>query len=355
MRTRRLNTCLIAGLLLMLAAPAARGEVETRTWDYEHDGTQLQGYLAGDSSDDDYRGAVLIVHEWWGLNDYAKRRARQLAELGYLAFALDMYGKGKVTDDSSQASEWAGALYNDREKLRARAEAGLDAFREASGLGDMPVAAIGYCFGGTTVMELAWSGADLAGVVSFHGGPKPPMEGDKAQIQTSVLICHGAADPTVSDQQLDTVTGALSEADADWMLIEYAEARHAFTNPASAERESDAVNYVESADRRSWAHMKLFFEETFDHESHAAANTPSNVDHAKITIAGDGSLRVNNKSVMWDHLADRLRNLPRLEEVTVTAAADGGEMYTKITKVLNVIDTLKNRELEVTLRSRQSK
>ncbi|MFW6060765.1 MAG: dienelactone hydrolase family protein [Phycisphaeraceae bacterium] len=251
--------------LLCAAAPAfLSAEVDTREVDYQHDDEALRGYLARDTARDDYRGAVLVVHEWWGLNGYTKQRTRQLAELGYIAFALDMYGQDKVTDDPGQAGQWAGALYQDRSRLRARAQAGLDAFRDAAELGDTPVAAIGYCFGGTTVTELAWSGADLAGVVSFHGNPKPAMEEDTERIEASVLICHGAADGNVPQDELNAYTDSLDEADADWMLIVYAAAKHSFTNPASAARESENIGYNETADRRSWEHMKLFFEEVLD-------------------------------------------------------------------------------------------
>ena len=249
--------------VLTLIASAANGEVTTQNVDYQHDGTALQGYLV--SANDTFpepRGAVLVVHEWWGLNEYAKRRARQLARTGYVTFALDMYGKGKQTDDPKQAGQWAGALYEDRELLRARAQAGLDAFRRAAELGDMPVAAIGYCFGGTTVADLAWSGADLAGIVSFHGNPKPAMNAqDLEQIQAKVLICHGAADGNVPREAMNAYTDSLDKADADWIKITYADAKHAFTNPDASESEN--VGYNETAARRSLVHMRLFLGEIF--------------------------------------------------------------------------------------------
>lgn len=257
--------CGIMTLALLLAVSPVRAEIVTEDVDYTHGDVALQGYLAYDDARDGHRGAVLVVHEWWGLNDYTKRRTRQLAELGYIAFALDMYGQGKTTDDPQQAGQWAGALYEDRQQLRARAQAGLDAFRQSAELVEMPIATIGYCFGGTVVTELAWHGADLvAGVVSFHGNPKPAMEGDTARIQASVLICHGAADGHVPQDELNAYTDSLDQADADWMLITYADAKHSFTNPASAARESENIGYNETADRRSWAHMKLFFEEVLN-------------------------------------------------------------------------------------------
>jgi len=252
---------LIALAALLLSAPV--DAVQTKTVAYEHDGTELEGYFAYDEALAEHRGAVLIVHEWWGLNDYAKSRARQLAELGYLAFAVDMYGPGKVTEDAKQASQWAGQLYGDRSLLRGRVIAGLHAFREAAGLeAEAPVVAIGYCFGGTTVTELAYAGEPgVAGVVSFHGNPKPPAEDDR--ITASLLICHGDADPLVPDEELDKVTSALDAKDADWVLVRYADAKHSFTNPAADKVGMEAVGYNEQAADRAWRHMLAFFNELF--------------------------------------------------------------------------------------------
>ena len=240
--------------------PAA-DDVTTRTVSYEFDGMTFEGYLAQPADVQGQAPGVLVVHEWWGLNDYAKRRARQLAELGYVAFAADMYGQGRSTDDPAQARQWAGKVSGDRGRMRARAQAALGVLREQENVAGDRLAAIGYCFGGTSVLELAYANPEgLQGVVSFHGSPKPPMKSD-APIEPSILILHGAADPTVSDQQLDQVTQGLSEAGADWVLVKYAGAKHAFTNPASDERAMDAVGYDAKADERSWEHMRVFLEE----------------------------------------------------------------------------------------------
>ncbi len=253
---------LIVFALLSLCLPASAA-VQTQNITYEHDGTELAGFLAHDDAVEQPKGAVLIVHEWWGLNDYAKSRATQLAELGYVVFAVDMYGPGKVTADAKQAEAWAGGLYGDRALLRGRVIAGLRAFRDAAMLDDdAPVAAIGYCFGGTTVMELAYSGEpNVAGVVSFHGNPKPPAEEDT--ITASILICHGDADPLVPDEELNQVTAGLDAKDADWLLVRYADAKHSFTNPDADKVGMDPVAYDEKADKRSWRHMLAFFEELF--------------------------------------------------------------------------------------------
>jgi len=257
------RTPMLLALAALLALPSAlpAHAVQTQAVAYEHDGVALEGFLAYDDQRPQHKGAVLIVHEWWGLNDYAKGRAKQLAELGYMAFAVDMYGPGKVTGDAEQASRWAGQLYGDRALLRGRVIAGLHAFREAAGLeAEAPVVAIGYCFGGTTVTELAYAGQPgVAGVVSFHGNPKPPAEDDK--VTASLLICHGDADPLVPDEDLDKVTAALDAKDADWLLVRYADAKHSFTNPAADKVGMDAVGYDEKAAARAWRHMLAFFDE----------------------------------------------------------------------------------------------
>lgn len=245
-------------LLVLTFAGIAAADITTQAVPYSHDGVELEGYLA--VPEGEARGAVMVVHEWWGLNDYAKRRARMLAELGYVAFAADMYGKGKVTSDPGQAGQWAGEVTGDRAQHRARALAGLEAFTNTGLIAEgMKIAAIGYCFGGTTVTELAYSGADLAGVVSFHGNPKPAMEDDTAT--ASILFCHGDADPLVSDESLNAVTDALDAKGVDWLLVRYAGAKHAFSNPDADGYGMPPVGYNAEADKRSWEHMRSFLDE----------------------------------------------------------------------------------------------
>lgn len=251
---------LLLPILAVSTLTALGAEVKTEPVTYEHDGAKLSGFLARPADDAPHPG-VLVIHEWWGLNDYAKERARQLAELGFVAFACDMYGDGKVTDDPKQAGEWAKAISTDKTKLRARAAAGLEQLKKAPGVDAERLAAIGYCFGGTTVLELAASGADLRGVVSFHGNPNVPSAEEAGKIKASVLICHGDADPMVSDETLQKVTAALSEAKVDWLLIRYADAKHAFTNPDADKYEMPPVGYNAKADQRSWEHMRTFFAE----------------------------------------------------------------------------------------------
>jgi dienelactone hydrolase len=181
------------GLITMFAT-AARADIKTKDIEYKHGDVVLQGTLAWDDSVKDKRPGVMVVHEWWGCNDYAKARAKQLAALGYVAFACDMYGKGVTTTDPAQAGKLAGAIRKDNKVYRERAAAGLKVLADQPMVDAKNLAAIGYCFGGTTVLQLACSGADLKAVVSFHGGLFKPTPEDAKSIKCKVLICNGAAD-----------------------------------------------------------------------------------------------------------------------------------------------------------------
>lgn len=250
---------LVNVIVVMFAATYTFAGTNSEAVAYIHGDVELEGYLA--IPEGEAKGAVLVVHEWWGLNDYAKMRADMLAELGYVAFAVDMYGKGKQTDDPQQAGQWAGTVAGDRELYRARAIAGLEAFKATGKITEgMKIAAIGYCFGGTTVTELAYSGADLAGVVSFHGNPKAPLDEDES-ITAAILFCHGDADPLVPDDVINTATDGLDAKDVDWQLIRYSGAKHAFSNPKADTYGMAPVGYDEKADIRSWAQMQVFLNE----------------------------------------------------------------------------------------------
>jgi dienelactone hydrolase len=260
---------LTAAIAITLAAASSQAAIVTRDIEYTQGGTKLKGYLA---YDDSKTGAgklpgVLVVHEWWGLNDYAKDRAVQLANLGYVAFALDMYGDGLVTRDKAKAGEWAGQFYH-KPLMAERAQAGLDQLL-ATGLVDPArVAAIGYCFGGSTVQALAYSGAPLAGIVSFHGGLIPATSDDAAKLKAKVLICHGALDPSLKQDEIDAYLKSMNDAKLDYQFVEYAGAHHAFTNPdadalAAENGLQGFIGYSPSAAHRSWEDMKVFFAEIF--------------------------------------------------------------------------------------------
>ncbi|MFW6336056.1 MAG: dienelactone hydrolase family protein [Phycisphaeraceae bacterium] len=237
-----------------------RSEVVEKSIAYTHDGVELEGYYAYDDAVEGPRPGVLVIHQWWGLGDYEKRRARQLAELGYAAFALDMYGKGQFTQSPKQASEWAGTFYQDRALGRSRAAAGLAVLRKQAESDGEKLAAIGYCFGGSMAIELAFSGADIAGAVSFHGNPKQPAEGDAERTQAELLICHGAEDPLAPLKDVVAFTESLDGSGVDWTLAVYSNAVHSFTEEAADEHGIDGVRYDARANDRSWRHMRAFFD-----------------------------------------------------------------------------------------------
>jgi dienelactone hydrolase len=254
-------------ILIFLACPAnAHARIVTEAVDYRHGDAVLEGYLAYDGEVDGKRPGVLIVHQWKGLGDYEKMRAGQLAKLGYVAFALDMYGKGIRPKDRKEAAEEAGKYRDDRALMRSRANAGLEVLKGHPLVDPSRVAAIGYCFGGGTVLELARSGADVAGVVSFHGNLDTPDPNDAKKIKAKVLVLHGADDPHVPPDQVTAFQEEMRSASVDWQLIAYGGAVHSFTSAGAGNDPSRGAAYNANADRRSWQAMQSFFAEIFHRE-----------------------------------------------------------------------------------------
>ena len=268
---------LLRFLLPLVAALPASAKVVTRPIAYEHTGVKLEGYLAYDDevAAKGKAPGVLIVHEWWGLNDYVRGRAEQLAKLGYVAFALDMYGAGTNTTDPKKAGEFAGQFYG-KPLMAERAQAGLDQLLKTGLVDAAHVAAIGYCFGGSTAQALAYSGAPLAGIVSFHGGliPVPADASEKTKVK--ILICHGGMDPFVKPKEVDAFKKAMNDGHFDYQFIEYAGAVHAFTNPnadkVAAAAGLKGIAYNAAADHRSWEHMRVFFAEVLDQKPPPSAS-----------------------------------------------------------------------------------
>ena len=259
-------------LLLLAAALPVSAKIVTRPIAYEHAGTKLEGYLAYDDAltSKGKRAGVLIVHEWWGLNDYVRGRAEQLAKLGYVALALDMYGAGINTMDPKRAGELAGQFYG-KALMAERAAAGLEQLLKTGLVDEGRVAAIGYCFGGSTVQALAFSGASLAGIVSFHGGLIPVPLDAAGKTKAKILICHGAIDPFVKEKEIEAFMKSMNDGKFDFQFISYAGAVHAFTNP-KADQVAAAVGlkgigYNAAADHRSWEHMRVFFAEVLEHKT----------------------------------------------------------------------------------------
>lgn len=253
---------LLLPLLAAACAISAQAKLVTKTVEYKQGDTTLEGYLAYDDSFSGRRPGVLVVHQWMGLTDYEENRAVMLANLGYVAFCADIYGKGVRPQDYKAAGAEAAKYKTDRALLRLRVNAGLDELRRNELVDPKRIAAIGYCFGGTTVIELARSGAELNGIVSFHGGLDSPTPADGKNIKSKVLVCHGADDPFEKPEDLAAFEKEMRDANVDWRLIKYGGAVHSFTQPM-ADGSLPGAKYNARADKRSWQDMKSFLAEIF--------------------------------------------------------------------------------------------
>jgi dienelactone hydrolase len=254
---------LLASMIIFTAmTSSAWAALKTELVDYKQGDATLEGYMAYDDSFTGKRPGILVVHEWKGLNDYAKRRANMLAQLGYIAFAADIYGKGVHPQTVAEAGAMAGKFKSDRALLRARVRVGLDVLKAIPNVDVTNLAAIGYCFGGTAVLELARSGADVKGIVSFHGGLSSPTPQDARNIKAKILALHGAADPFVKADEVAAFEKEMTDAKVNYRLIKYPGAMHGFTNPDNQNVPPGAL-YNEAADKASWIEMQKFFKEIF--------------------------------------------------------------------------------------------
>src|SRR3954470_23399669 len=253
---------------VMIGALSLQAKIVSKSVAYEQGGVKLEGFLAYDDSKvSSARKApgVVVFPEWWGLTDYPKDRARQLAELGYVAFAADMFGAGVVTTDAKKAGELAGQFYG-KPLMAERARAGLDQLLATGLVDNTRTAAIGYCFGGAVVQALAYSGAPLVGMVSFHGSLVPASADAAAKNHAKFLICHGAIDKFISPEDIAAFMKSMNDGKFDYQFISYAGAVHAFTNPAAnqiGQATGLPIAYNAAADNRSWSHMRTFFGEIF--------------------------------------------------------------------------------------------
>jgi dienelactone hydrolase len=262
---------LLSVLLLLLAAawitPAA-AEVQTREMTYSVGDVNMQGYLAWDDAVQGKRPGVLVVHEWWGHNDYARLRARMLAELGYTALALDMYGDGKVARHPEDAQKFVGEVLADMAVARDRFDAALEVLKADETVDAGRIAAIGYCFGGAVVLHMMLHGADLDAVAAFHGS----LPGDSISIAElnrpagRIAVYAGEADPMITADGLKSLAGKLDDLGADYQIIRYPLAKHSFTNPGATEKGREfnlPLEYNELADQSSWDHMQLLLQSVF--------------------------------------------------------------------------------------------
>jgi dienelactone hydrolase len=237
--------------------------MKTEDIDYRDGDVTLSGFLAYEEFEGK-RPGILVVHEAWGLGDHVIERAKMLAALGYVAFAVDMYGDRRQAADLPSAMVLIGDLRSSPAKLRGRIGAALDTLLAMPNVDASRIAAIGFCFGGTTVLELARGGADVRGVVSFHGGLETGAPAEAGAVKAKVLVCTGADDPMIPPSQVVAFEEEMRNADADWQVISYGGTVHSFTNPEAGKAVSlPGVAYNEKTDRRSWAAMRAFFDEIF--------------------------------------------------------------------------------------------
>lgn len=246
----------------LLLATIAFAEVKHMNIEYNLDGTRLEGYVAWDDAAKGERPGILVIHEWWGLNDFAKQKADELAKLGYVALACDMYGVGIRPKTPDEAGKAAGVLRSDRALMRARANAALVTLKKQPNVDPKKCAAIGFCFGGGAALELARSGAELSGAVSFHGNLDTPNPLDANLIKAKLLVLHGADDAFINPQ-VPAFRKEMTDAKIDWQFVEYSGAVHAFMNPNAGNDPSKGAAYHPVAARRAWKAMQDFFAEIF--------------------------------------------------------------------------------------------
>ncbi len=250
-------------LLFLFGQTVAQAAIHTETVEYKDGTAVLEGYLAYDDALQGKRPGILVVHDWTGLRDYTKKRTEQLAGLGYVAFAADIYGKGIRPTDPKESGAQAGIYKKDRALMRERVNAGLKILQSQPLSDTSKIAAIGYCFGGTAVLELARSGADVRGIITFHGGLDTPTPADAKNIKGKVLVLHGADDPFAPAAQVAALEDEMRAAGVDYQVHLYGGAVHAFTVPEAGNDPSKGAAYNASADKRSWEAMKQFFAEIF--------------------------------------------------------------------------------------------
>jgi dienelactone hydrolase len=251
---------MLIGALALLThrASAEETQVFTQKIDYEVDGKSYSGFLAYPEQGGNGMG-VIVVHEWWGLNDYARSRTEQLAKLGYTAFAVDMFGEGKTTADPKQAGEWAGQVYGNRAFIAKMMTHAIDFVGGQKTVQPGNVVAMGYCFGGTIVLESARAGLPLKGVVSFHGSLTTQAPAKQGEVKAKVLVEHGDADPMVTAEHVQQFEAEMKAAGVDYKINRYPDAVHSFTNPNAGKAGIEGVAYNKEADQKSWAAMQAFF------------------------------------------------------------------------------------------------
>lgn len=258
---------LILTLALVLAIPVvAPAKVVGKAVEYKAGTITLKGYLAYDTNAKGKRPGVIVVHEWWGLTDYPRMRARMLAKLGYVAFAADMYGDGKTANNPTDAGAFAGESMKDPAQLKSKFMAALDYLKQDKHVDPSRIGAIGYCYGGGVVLNMADAGVDLNGVVSFHGTLAAVTPPEKGNLKAKILVCAGGADKFNSEQDVDKFKSEMKNAGADLQYVTYKGALHAFTNPEATKlgkKFKIPIAYNKKADKESWTAMEKFLKKVF--------------------------------------------------------------------------------------------
>ncbi len=253
--TASLAAAATVAVAALLASTAAYAAVQTKEVDYKQGSTPLHGFLAWNDSNAGRRPGVLVVHEWWGLNEHARNQAKRLAEVGYVAFALDMFGGGKSTMHPDEAKAFVAEATKDPATTAARFDAALQLLKQDPHVDPQHIAAIGYCFGGAVVLSAARSGTPLDAVVSFHGAMPPTAPIEKGTVKARVLILSGDADPFSPPAQVTRFADELKAGGADVRVVEYPGVKHSFTNPDADRAGMEGLKYDAAADKQSWSEM----------------------------------------------------------------------------------------------------
>ena len=255
----------LAMLSLLLAFDSV-ADIVTREVSYKQGDTVMKGFVAYNDEIETVRPGILVMHEWWGHNAYARKRARMLAEMGYTALAVDMYGDGQTADHPDDAGKFSSAVGSNLPLAKARYEAALETLKQQPGVEADKIAAIGYCFGGGILLNMARMGTDIDGIVSYHGSLATGSPAQKGDIKTRIRVFNGADDPFVKPEQIEAFKKEMESAGVDYKVVNYPGAKHSFTNPGANEfgkKFNLPLEYNEQADKQSWEDMKAFLQDAF--------------------------------------------------------------------------------------------
>jgi len=261
-----MNKFMLAIAMTLFLASAAHAKIIGKAVTYEANGMTMKGFIAYDSAKKGKRPGVIVVHEWWGQNSYARKRARMLAKLGYTAMAIDMYGNGKVVDNPTDAGKLSGAVFKDMATAKARFEAGMRTLMHHRTVDQSRIAAYGYCFGGGIALAMAREGEDLKGVASFHGSLGTATPAQPGQIKARIISFSGEADPFIPADKVAAFKQEMDSAGVNYQVVTYPGALHAFTNPAASKvgmRFNIPIAYDKNADKDSWKKGTEFLKEVF--------------------------------------------------------------------------------------------